>query len=91
MSIEDNIKNEVRQFALETMFCQFAAMQFQAMPREIFDAVKKQALSGASCQTFPGFDATYSDTISAEFEAALGHLYAMIEHHLDTARKRQQR
>jgi hypothetical protein len=91
MSVEDTIKTKVRLFALETLFCQFSSMQFQIMPREIFDAVKQQALDGAQKHVFPGFDPAYSDVVSSEFENALGRLYGMIQHHLDTARKRQQR
>lgn len=91
MSIEDTIKAEVRLFALETIVCQNLATVYQRMPREIFDAVKKQALEGARRQAFPGLDAAYSDLISAEFEAALARLYSMIQHHLDTVEKRQQK
>jgi hypothetical protein len=89
MSIEDIIKNEVRLFALETIVCQNLATVYQSMPREIFDAVKKQALEGAKTYAFPGFDAAYSDIVSSEFEAALGLLYSMIQDHLDTAAKRR--
>jgi hypothetical protein len=91
MSVEDIIKAEVRLFALETIVCQNLATTYQAMPREIFDAVKKQALEGARKQAFPGLDPAYSDLISAEFEAALARLYSMIQHHLDTVQKHRQR
>ncbi len=91
MSIEDTIKTEVRLFALETIVCQNLATVYQSMPREIFDAVKQQALNGARTHAFPGLDAAYSDLISAEFEAALARLYSMIQHHLDTAQKRRQK
>ena len=91
MSIEDTIKAEVRLFALESIVCQTVATLYQVMPREIFDAVKKQAIEGARTQAFPGLDAAYSDLISSEFEVALARLYSMIQHHLDTAEKRRQK
>jgi hypothetical protein len=91
MSVEDTIKAEVRLFALETIVCQHLATVYQTMPREIFDAVKKQALEGAQKHVFPGFDPSYSDVISSEFEAALSNLYSMIQHHLDTAETRRQK
>jgi hypothetical protein len=88
MNSEDAVKAEVRLFALESIVCQTVATLYQAMPREVFDAVKRQAVEGAKKRTFPGFDAAYSDLIAAEFEAALARLYSMIQHHLDTVRKR---
>jgi hypothetical protein len=88
---EDSIKAEARLFALESIVCQTVATLYQAMPREIFDAVKRQALEGARKQTFPGLGAAYSDVISAEFEAALQRLYSMIQHYLDTAQRGQSR
>jgi hypothetical protein len=91
METEDFIKAEVRLFALESIVCQSVAALYQTMPREIFDAVKQQALGGARTQAFQGLDAAYSDVISAEFEAALERLYSMIEHHLDTVQRRQQK
>jgi hypothetical protein len=66
MSIEDAIKNEVRLFALESIVCQNLATVHQAMPREIFNAVKQQAMQSVRTRPFPGFDAAYSDVISAE-------------------------
>jgi hypothetical protein len=91
MNPEDAIKDDVRLFALETIVCQSLATLYQAMPREVFDAVKRQAMDGARKQAFPGLDAAYSDVISAEFETALERLYSMIQHHLDTAQRRQAR
>jgi hypothetical protein len=90
MTIEDSIKAEVRMFALESIVCQFAASQFQTMPRAVFDTVQKRALEGAQTHVFPGFDPAYSDVVSSEFEAVLKNLYSMIQHHLDTAQKRQE-
>jgi hypothetical protein len=91
MSTEDTIKAEMRLFALETIVCQNLATAYQAMPREIFDAVKKQAIDGAKMFAFPGLDAAYSDLVSAEFQAALERLYSMIQHHLDTVQKHQRK
>lgn len=91
MTIEDTIKAEVRLFALESIVCQTFATFYQTMPREIFDAVRSQAKGGTQQLAFPGLDAAYSDLISAEFEGAVDRLYSMIQHHLDTAQRRQQR
>ena len=92
MSLEDTIKTEVRLFALESIVCQNAAAQYMTMPRAIFDAVKQQALQSVQTNAlFPGLDPAYSDLVSAEFEAAVTRLYGMIEHHLDTAQKRQRK
>jgi hypothetical protein len=89
-SVEDAIKNEARLFALESIVCQNLAAAYRALPREIFDVVKQQAMQSVRTQTFPGFDAAYSDVISAEFEAAVERLYSMIQHHLDTLERRRQ-
>lgn len=86
---EEAIKAEMRLFALESIVCQHVATMYQAMPREIFDAVQKQAIEGAKRQTFAGADAAYSDLFSAELQTALERLYAMIGHHLDTAQRRR--
>jgi hypothetical protein len=91
MNPEDAVKAEARLFALETIVCQSLATLYQVMPREIFDAVKQQAIEAARRQPFPGLGAVYSDAISAEFEAALQRLYSMIQHHLETAQRRQAR
>jgi hypothetical protein len=91
MSAEDIIKAEMRLFALESIVCQHLAMLYRSMPPEFFDSVKKQAIAGAQRQPFAGADAAHSDLFSAELEAALERLYAMIQHHLDTAQKRQQK
>ena len=56
------------------------------MPREIFDAEKRQAMEGAQRQASPG--QTHSDLISAEFELALARLYSMIQNHVDTVQMR---
>jgi hypothetical protein len=61
MTTEDAIKNEMRLFALESVFCHTAAAIYQKMPRQIFEAVHKQTIEGARRQTFPGIDAAYSD------------------------------
>ena len=90
MSVEDAIKNEVRLFALESIVCQNLAAAYRAMPREVFDVVKQQAMQSVRNQPFPGFDAAHSDLISAEFETAVERLYAMIQHHLDTLERRRQ-
>jgi hypothetical protein len=89
MTVEDNIKAEVRLFALETIVCQTFATLYQTMPRAIFDAVQKQALEGARTHVFSGLDPAYSDVISSKFEGALRNLYSMIQHHLDTAERRR--
>jgi hypothetical protein len=92
MSIEDNIKTEVRLFALESIVCQLAAGVYRTMPRAVFDAVKQQALQSTQTQAlFPGLDPAYSDVISAEFADAVERLYSMIQHHLDTVERHQQR
>jgi hypothetical protein len=91
MNPEDAIKAELRLFALETIVCQSVASLYRTMPREVFDAVKQQAIESARKKPFAGLGAAYSDAISAEFEAALARLYSMIQHHLETAQRRQAR
>jgi hypothetical protein len=89
MTTEDSIQTEMRLFALESIVCQHLAGIYQAMPRAIFDEVKKQAAEGAKKQTFPGLGAVYSDLLSAELLTSLERLYGIIQHHLDNAQKRQ--
>ena len=92
MSIpEDAIKNEMRIFALESIVCQHFATFYQTMPREVFDAVQKQAIEGMQQQTFAGVDAAHSDLFSAELQTSLERLYGMIRHHLDSAQTSQSR
>ena len=88
---EENVKNEFRLFALESIVCQHFATVYQSMPRELFDAVKKQAIEGAQRQTFAGADAAQSDLFSAELQTALERLYGMIQYHLDKSQKPAQR
>lgn len=86
---EEAIKNELRLFALESVVCQHLATVYQQMPREVFDAVQKQAIEGTRRQTFAGTDAAHSDLFSAELEAAIRRLYGMMQSHLDKIQKRQ--
>jgi hypothetical protein len=87
MTTEDMIKADARLSALETIVCQVFAVLYRTMPRETFDAAKRQALEGARKLSFPGLDAAYSDVMSAEFEAALERLYSTIQVHLDALEK----
>lgn len=88
MNIEKHLKDDVRLFALETIVTQYLATVYTQMPREIFDAVQKQSISGARGLTFPAVDAATSDMISAEIEEAMDRLYKMIQSHLDKTKKR---
>jgi len=83
---EDQIKTEMRLFALESIVCQRFATHYLQMPREIFDAIQKQAIEGAQRQTFPEFDPAFSDLLSAEFQASLERLYGMIRRNLEIVR-----
>lgn len=82
---EQDIKTEMRLFALESLVCQHAAATFSQMPRDVFDAQKKQALDKTA--TAPLFaavgDPATSDLLSAEFHESLQRLYEMIQSHLD--------
>jgi hypothetical protein len=44
---DKDVKDEMRLFALESLFCQLAATLYQSMPRDVFDGVKAQALAGS--------------------------------------------
>jgi hypothetical protein len=87
---EDAIKNEMRLFALESIVCQHLATVYQTMPREIFDAVRRQAIEGTKRRTFAGADAALSDLFSAELQIAIERLYGMMKNHLDKSQTRQQ-
>jgi hypothetical protein len=85
---EDDIKIEMRLFALESLFCQIVASIFEQQPRAIFDAVKTQALAGSDKPIFAAVgDPVTSDLLSGEFHEALKRLYEMIQHHLDNNQK----
>lgn len=85
---EQAIKNEMRLFALESVFCQHLATVYHALPPELFEAVRKQTMDGVRRLTFPDADAAHSDLFSAELEAALDRLYKMIGSHLEKAQNR---
>lgn len=84
--LEQAIKTEMRLFAVETLVCQVGATLLQLAEPEVFTAMREQAKLGAQRQTFKGFDAAYSDLLSAELEAAIDRLYGMIESHLEKAK-----
>ena len=86
---ENEIKNEMRLFALESIVCQHLATIYQQMPRNVFERVHKQAIGGAQKQSFAGADAAQTDLFSAELESAIDRLYGMIKQHLDKSQKRQ--
>ena len=85
---EQEVKNEMRLFALESVICQHLATFYQSMPADVFAAVQKQALEGTRRQTFAGADAATSDLFSAELETAVERLYKMIGSHLEKSRMR---
>lgn len=58
------------------------------MPRAVFEAVQKQAVEGRVNKPFMRLRLRI---LTAKLEAALDQLYKMIEHHLESVRKRATR
>jgi hypothetical protein len=86
---EDEIKSEMRLFALESLVCQQSAILFQLV-RGSFEIARQQMKSGTQRPVFGGDDPALSDLLSAELEQAMDRLYKIIETHLGTARKQAQ-
>lgn len=80
---EDQIKIEMRLFALESIVCQHLAGYYKTKPRKLFDTIKQKAVGGTQQPIFEIDDPVLSDLFSAEFQVAVERLYGMIQHHLD--------
>jgi hypothetical protein len=76
---EDAVKAEMRLWALETLVCDMFVMLLSSHPNPttFFSQMRAQMLAGARKRTFPGFDPSQSDLLSAELEAAVSRLLAM--------------
>jgi hypothetical protein len=74
---EDEIKSEMRLWALECIVCQHWATALIALPQSMADEVHKQLLDGAKKNAFPKIDPALSDHYAAEFESALQRLVKM--------------
>jgi hypothetical protein len=85
---EQQVQNEMRLFALESIICHHLATVYRSLPPEIFPVVRRQAIEGAKKQTFAGADAVTSDLLSAELETAIQRLYNMIGTHLERFREK---
>jgi hypothetical protein len=84
---EDQIKTEMRFWALEIIVCNLLAIQClqHPTPLELLKMLREQSLMGARLRTFPGFDPAMSDLLSAELEAAIGHLMGMAHEQIGVA------
>ncbi|MFO1114432.1 MAG: hypothetical protein U1E28_02000 [Beijerinckiaceae bacterium] len=85
---EQDVQNEMRLFALESIVCQHLATFYHQLPKKDFETVYTQAIEGTRRQTFSGADASQSDLLSAELESAVDRLYKMIKSHLETNPRR---
>jgi hypothetical protein len=83
VSIEDDLKAEVRLYALETLVCLLYATLFANDP-PLLARLREKALERSRGQTFPSLDPAMSDFVSAELEAAIDGLLARAAHFLET-------
>ncbi|WP_027055704.1 hypothetical protein [Mesorhizobium erdmanii] len=78
---EDELKGEVRLYALEWMICQMASVLLRASgdPAGILAKTREQALAGARQKTFANVNPAVSDLLSAELESAVDRLLTMTQ------------
>lgn len=76
---EDELKNEVRLYAVEWLTCQVTSVLLTASgePSQKLAQLRNQALAGARLRTFPNVDPAVSDLLSAELEGAIDRLLEM--------------
>lgn len=79
MATEQQIKEEVRLYAVEWMVCQLASVLLTATGQGnvILSQMRQQAIAGARGKTFQSVDPAMSDLLSAELEAAVDRLLGM--------------
>ena len=79
---EEFIKAEVRLYVIEVFVANFFALTCAQLeptaPAGLFGEIQKQMLTGARSLTFPDVDPAMSDMLSAEIEAAVSRLGAMV-------------
>jgi hypothetical protein len=87
---ENEIKAEVRLYALECVVSQLAVTMhaMAGSPFETFAAVQKQMLEGTRNRSFPDISPAESDLYSAELENAVGRLLDMQGELLEKLKRR---
>jgi hypothetical protein len=91
---EQQIKTEMRLWALEVLVCNLFALNLSQTdnPLELLGMIQAQMIAGARQKAFPGFDAAHSDHLSAELEGAVDRLLGMANEQISLvleARKKQ--
>jgi hypothetical protein len=84
---EEEIKNEMRLYALEIVVSQLWAMTFRQLPPGAFEGTRAAWLGGARKHSFPDLDPAISDHLAGELENALMRLVGMMKSHLEAGKK----
>lgn len=76
MSIESNVRQEMRFSALEYIVSHIVVTIFRAsnQPKEKIDALHEELIEKAALRTFPTLDPALSDVAAASFEESLTDL-----------------